>query len=38
MPNFQTRFVQCKKQKKTEIVQKAQMKLSINSNTKNSEI
>ena len=38
MPNFGIRFVQCTKQKKTEIVQKAQMKLSMNSNTKNSQI
>ena len=34
MGNLQTIFVQFKGQKKSEIVQKAQIELSINSNTK----
>ena len=37
MPDLQTRFVQFD-QKKFEIVQKAQIELSINSNTKRSQI
>ena len=38
MSNLSTRFVKFIDQKKSEIVQKAQMELSINSNTKSSQI
>ena len=38
MRNLQTIFVQFKGQKKSEIVQKAQIELSINSNTKRSQM
>ena len=38
MPNSQTRLVQFKDQKKSETVQKVQRELSINSNSKRSQI
>ena len=38
MPNLKTIFVQITDQKKSEIVQKAQIDFSINSSTKRSEI
>ena len=34
MPNLQTRLIQFTDQKKSEIVQKAQIEISINTNTK----